>query len=264
LLHGRPFSSSDAASAPRVAIVNRTLARTLGSPDNVVGQSVRIGTSPTAPIHEIVGVVDDARWWGTTLARLGEIYTPLEQDRASFGFVVVESPLDSLALTGIIKRAFYDAVPGAPLPAARQATSLQAMIDRSIAGPRFSAAMVGAFSTVATSLAVVGLFGLVAYSVADRRRELAVRTALGARPAALVAATMRWAMLLTLIGSALGLVASAYLRRVIEAQLYGVQSWDLPAFGGAAGIMIATAALAAYYPASRAVHADPMTALRDD
>lgn len=260
---GRAFTIADAGAAPRVAIVNRTLARTLGSPETVVGQRVRIGGT-NADAYEIVGVVDDTRWWGTTIAPLNEVYTPIEQDRASFGFVVIESPLDAIAATSAIKAAFHAALPGAALPASRQAIALQTMIDRSIAAPRFNATLVGAFSGMAIILAVIGLFGLVAYSVSHRRRDLAVRTALGARPALLIAASMRWAMMLAAIGIATGLAAGVALRRVIETQLYAVQGLDLLAYAGAAILMIATAAVAAYYPASRAVHADPMTALRED
>lgn len=264
LLRGRTFVSSDGSDAPRVAVVNRTLARKLGALETIIGQAVRIGSAATAPIYEIVGVVEDSRWWGTTTAPLDEIYTPLAQDRASFGFVTVESRLDNPALTRAIKAAFHAAWPGAALPPARQAVSLHDMIRHSIAGPRFNATLVGAFSTAAAGLALTGLFALVAYSMSQRRRELAVRTALGARPAALIGASIRWAMTLAAIGAGLGLAAGAGLRRALASQLYAVETSDGMVFGSVVLLMLATAGLAAYWPASQAVRADPMTALRED
>ena len=262
LVLGRAFAATDTAEAPRVAIVNHTLARRLAPSGNVLGQSIRVGTAVTAPVYDIVGVVRDTRWWGMTLEPLNEVYTPLAQDRASFGFVIVHSPLDLAALTRTIKTTFHAALPGAALPAERQAVALDAMIGRSIAGPRFSATLIGSFSVTALLLAAFGLFGLVAYSVSQRRQELGVRMALGAQPHDLIRASMHSAVVLTAIGIASGLAAGAYLTRFVESQLYAVRPLDPPTFAGAALVMLIAAALASYLPARRAAHADPMTALR--
>jgi len=193
---------------------------------------------------------------------LNEIYIPFEQDRAWFGFVIVESQLDITALTKSIRASFNAVLPGAALPAARRAITLDQMIGRSIAGPRFNATLVGSFSAMAMILAVIGLFGLVAYSVSQRRRELALRVALGANSADLVATSMRSAMVLTTIGIVVGLSIAVYLMRFVERQLYAIDPLDVPTFAGAAILMIVTAGVAAYCPARRAAHADPMTALR--
>lgn len=261
---GRSFAASDTAASPLIAIVNRTLARKFAPSGDVVGRSVRIGSSATAPLYRIVGVVADTRWWGTTLAPLNEMYTPLDQDRASFGFVIVQSQLDTVALTKVIRAAFHAALPGAALPAGRRAITLDDMIRGSIAGPRFNATLVGSFAAIAMALAMVGLFGLVAYSVSQRRRELALRVALGARSADLVATAMRSAVALTTIGVAVGLSTAVYLVRFVERFLYAIDPLDLPTFAGAAIMMILTAGVAAYGPARRAANADPMTALRDE
>lgn len=264
LLLGRSFAASDVDEAPRVAMINRTLARKLGSLETLVGQTVRMGSAATAPSYQIVGIVEDTRWWGTTTAPLNEVYTPLAQDRAAFGFVTVESTLDQQVLTRSIKAAFDSAWPGAALPPSRQAVPLRELVRRSVAGPRFNATLLGAFSVTAATLAVMGLFGLVAYSVSLRRRELAVRSALGAPPAALIKASIRWAMLLATVGAGLGLVAGAGLRRVIASELHAVETSDGAVFAVTVLLMIVTAGLATYYPASRAVRANPIAALRDD
>ena len=115
---------------------------------------------------------------------------------------------------------------------------------------------------MALILAVIGLFGLVAYSVSQRRRELAVRMALGASAKDLLITSMRTAMVLAGLGVAAGLSTALSLTRYIEGQLYGIDPPHVPAFVGAAILMIATAGIGAYFPARRAAHADAMTALR--
>jgi putative ABC transport system permease protein len=264
LLDGRPFAANDREEAPRVALVNRTLALRLAPSGKVIGQSVRIGSTATAPVYQVVGVVANTRWWGTTLAPLNEIYTPLAQDRASFGFVIVQSELDTDSLTRTIRTAFNAVLPGAAMPAARSAMTLDEMVARSIAGPRFSATLAGSFSAMAMILAVIGLFGLVAYSVSQRRHELGIRAALGAPPGVLIVACMRSAMILTAIGIAVGLSIGAYLTRFIESQLYAISRLDVRTFVGAAILMMIAAGVAAYWPASRAAYADPMKALRHE
>jgi predicted permease len=262
LLSGRPFATTDRAETPRVAIVNRTLAQRLAPSGNVIGQAIRLGSAATPPAYEVIGVVEDTRWWGTTLAPLNEVYVPVEQDRAAFGFVVVESRLDTTVLTKVIRTSFNEVLPGAAMPAARRAIPLDDMIARSIAGPKFNATLVGSFSAMAMILAVIGLFGLVAYSVSQRRRELALRVALGAGSSNLVATSIRSAMGLTAIGIVVGLSIAVYLIRFVRHELYAIDPLDVPTFAGAAILMLMTAGAAAYVPARRAANADPMTVLR--
>ena len=262
LVQGRNFTRADRAEAPRVALVNQTLARRLDASGNVIGQSIRIGNALASPLAEIVGIVADTRWWGMTLDPLNEVYIPLAQDRASFGFLFVRSERSDSEVTAAVRRSFYAAMPGAALSADRRAVPLDELIGRSIAGPRFSAALVASFSVIALILSGIGLFGLVAYSVARRRRELGVRTALGARPRDLIVTTVRTAVVLTAVGIVTGLGAAAYLTRFIESELYAIEPLDLPTFAGAAIIMLLAAACAAYIPARTAAHADPMQSLR--
>jgi ABC-type antimicrobial peptide transport system permease subunit len=215
-----------------------------------------------SPTFQIVGIVGDTRWWGTTVAPLNEVYLPFAQDRASFGFVIVRSDLDTVAVTRAIKGAFAVVLPGAALPASRRAVTMDDLIGQSIAGPRFNATLVSSFSALALALAVIGLFGLVACSVSQRRHELGIRSALGARPMDLIAMMMRSALTLTAIGIVIGLIACRYLTRFIESQLYGVTQSDAAMLGPVAMLMILAAGLAAYWPARRAALDDPMKALR--
>ena len=197
-----------------------------------------------------------------TLEPLNEVYTALAQARVSYGFVIVHSQLDTASLTRAIRTSFYDAWPGAALPPARGAIPLDEMIGRSVAGPRFIAVLIGSFSTMTLILAVTGLFGLVAYSLSQRRQELGIRIALGARPADLLMMSMRWGIGLTAVGIASGLLLAMYLTRFLESQLYGIGRLDPWTFAAAALVMLGAAALATYLPARTAAYTDPMTALR--
>ena len=128
LIQGRHFAPTDRAEAPRVALVNQTLARRLELSGDVVGRSIRVGNAANSPIVQIVGVVADTRWWGMTLDPLNEVYVPLDQHSASFGFLIVHSTLGVAELTAAIKRTFYAALPGAAVLAERQAVPLDDMI----------------------------------------------------------------------------------------------------------------------------------------
>ncbi len=263
LLQGRRFDASEGAES-RVAIVNQSLARRLAPAGNVLGQSIRVGRATPAPLFEIVGVVGDTRSLGNSLEVLNEVYTPFARDQASFAWLVVQSPLDNAALTKTIREQMHSVLPEAAMRPAERAIALDEMVGRSVASQRFSATLIGAFSFLAFALAVIGLFGLVMYSMTQRRRELGIRAALGAVPADLIAAGMRSAIALTALGIVIGLAAGAYVTRFVESHLYAIEPLDLPTFAAAAGVMLAAAAAAAYVPAWHAVRHDPMASLRYD
>ncbi len=262
LVQGRPFTSSDTAASPLVAIVNQSLARRLASAGDVLGRTVRIGNAADAPPYQIVGVVTDARSTGTSVDVLNEVYVPYAQRMPSMTYLIVHSPLGSSTLTASIRKEIHSVMPGLALRDDQRAIAMEDFVRRSLARPRFSATLMSAFSATALLLAAIGLFGLVAYSVSQRRRELGIRAALGARPRDLVMTTMRSAVALTAIGIASGLMAGAYLTRFVASQLYAIRPLDLPTFAGAAIVMLVAAGVAAYVPARRAVRADPMTTLR--
>jgi ABC-type antimicrobial peptide transport system permease subunit len=155
-------------------------------------------------------------------------------------------------------------MPDASIRPTQRAVPLGEMVSQSVARQRFSATLIGAFSAVAFALAVTGLFGLVMYSMTQRRRELGIRTALGAAPPTLIATGMRSAIVLTAIGIAAGLGVGAYVTRFVESQLYAIEPLDVPTFAAAAVVMLAAAAVAAYVPAWRAVRNDPVASLRDE
>jgi putative ABC transport system permease protein len=262
ILRGRNFGAADGRTSPKVAIVNQQLAGRLASGGDVLGKRIRVGPSTAAPALEIVGVVADARAMGESVSMLNEVYIPYAQSSVSLAYLVVASPLDSGGLTPAIRREIHAAAPDLPLHADQAGIAMEGLIHRSLAGPRFSAALMSAFSAISLGLAAIGLFGLVAHSVSQRYHELGIRAALGAGPNALLIATMKPALVLTALGTLAGLATGAYLTRFVESQLYAIEPLDTPTFAGAALVMLVTGALAAYLPARRAVSSDPLTALR--
>ena len=262
ILRGRNFTAADGHISPRVAIVNQQLARRLAQSGDALGKRIRIGNSATAPAIEIVGVVADARASGQSVSILNEVYVPYAQTSVSLAYLVVASPLDSGALTSAIRREIRIAVPDLPLRGDQGAISMEGLIHRSLAGPRFIATLMSAFSATSLALAAIGLFALVAHSVMQRYHELGIRAALGARPGDLLIGTMKPAITLTALGTIAGLAAGAWLTRFVESQLYAIEPMDTPTFASAALVMLVTGAVAAYLPARRAVRSDPLIALR--
>ena len=261
LIRGRTFTAADGAESRGVAIVNQLLASKLSPGGDVLGRRVLPGWA-TLPDYEIVGVVANARSTGTSAETWDEIYIPVAQSKARFGFLIVQSRLDSPALHPMLREEVRAWAPAAPDMPWLTPTAIEDLMSRSVAGPRFSAVLTGVFSGMALLLAAIGVFGLVAYSVSQRLKEYGIRAALGARPRDLAATAMGSAAALTAAGAAIGLAASMYLTRFVESQLYGVEAFDPLTFLGAGMSMLAAAGLAAYLAARRATHVDPMTALR--
>ena len=262
LVRGRNFEETDGPESAGVAIVNQTLARRLEPGGHVVGRRLQARGWAALPTYEIVGVVADTRSSGATTEVWNEVYIPYAQNDALFGILIVESDLNAETLDNILRpviRAWAPANPDAPW---LRAMSLHALLNRSVAGPRFSALLISAFSGLALLLAAVGIFGLVAYAVSQRFRELGIRAALGARPMDLMVTTMRSAVTLSAAGVVVGLLTSTFLTQAVESQLFGVQPLDVPTFVGAGVLMVCVAGCAAYLPARRAARIHPMTALR--
>jgi len=261
LVNGRLFTSADGPQSRGVAIVNETLAIKLASRGNVLGRRV-LTRQASLPDYEIIGVVADARSSGASTEVWDEIYIPQAQSKTHYGFLIVQSGLDSAALHAMLREEVGAWAPAMPDMPWQRPTPLEDFMSRALAGPRFSATLTSAFSGMALLLAAIGVFGLVAYSVSQRLKEYGIRAALGARPRDLAATAMGSAVLLTAAGIAIGLAASMYLTRFVESQLYGIEALDPLTFLGAGTLMLGAAGMAAYLAARRATHVDPMTALR--
>jgi ABC-type antimicrobial peptide transport system permease subunit len=176
-------------------------------------------------------------------------------------FVVVRTADDPLAQVNAIRTKILALDPGLPVPAF---STLDQVVTDSLDRPRFFTGLLGLFSAVALALATVGIFGLLSFAVARRRREIGFRISLGASPATLMAMILRQALALVVMGLGLGLLGALALPRILESELFGVTAGDPAALAGVTGVLAATAFLATVVPAWRAATVDPLTAIRSE
>ena len=261
LLEGRVFERRDAAGAPEVVVVNRTFARRHWPEGSALGKRMRFGSGPSnnATWREVVGVVADLRHQALDEAPRAEVYLPLAQVPAGTMSVVVAGavPIDGLveALRGTVR----SLDPDLPLANVR---SMEAVVSGALLPQRLAMVLVGAFAALALVLSALGLYGVVAYSVARRTQEIGVRIALGATGPGVLRFVVGQGMRLVAVGVAVGLASAWGLTRLLSSLLYGVSPSDPVAFSLAAATLGLVALLAAALPAWRASRLDPMVALR--
>ncbi len=257
LLTGRSITDADSASAPRVAVVNAAFARKVFPQAEAMGQ--RIGLDfPVTTWATIVGVVGDVREFGLDAPTVPVMYFPYDQEPGEGLAYVVRSP----APFQEVGRAVTDALLAVDSSVPVFGTSpYESLLSASVAQRRFSLLLVGTFACLALLLAALGLYGVVAYSVRQRTKEIGVRMAVGAdarRIAQLVAAE---SARMVGVGAVLGLAASLVVSRLLTGFLYGVGPADPVALGAAALVLATAAVLATVLPVRRAVRVDPVVAL---
>ena len=273
LLAGRDFDHRDVRYEPppanaanmmpqyQVAIVNESYARHYFGNRSAIGRHIGFGINPgTKTPIEIIGVVKDAKYTGVRDEIPRTVYFAfLENDFAGSSVMYVRTSNRPDAAFGAIRQAARDLDASIPIFNLR---TLDRQIDQSLLNDRLIATLSAAFGALATMLAVIGLYGVMAYTVARRTREIGVRMALGAVPGDVVWLVMREVLLLVGSGIALGLVAAWALGRLIASQLYGVTAGDPLTIAAAAGLLLVVALLAGYLPARRATRVNPVLALR--
>lgn len=257
LLEGRDFGTGDTFEGDPVAIVNRSFARDVLGGD-AVGRRILLGSGTT--VRRVIGVVDDVRHEDVAATVGPQVYLAMTQAVSRRRFVVIRTAGDPAAFTATARSTL--ATVDADLPAVFQPMS--AVVDVALLQWRALAAMLALFGILALGLAAVGLYGLIAYSVERRRREIGVRLALGARHGDVTRMIVNEGLRLAGIGIALGLVGSLAAGRVVAAALFGVQPHDPLTLGAAAFVFVAIAVLASLLPARRAVRLDPLEALRTE
>jgi len=262
LLRGRSFASSDTPDAPPVAIINAAMARRFwDSPADAVGHRFRVG-GPDAEPYEIVGVVADYK-----VRTVGEEPRPMihfsrDQQPTSYGYLLARSASgDARPLVGELRRLALELDPEL---AFTDTTTLAGFMDVSLYPVRAGVFLLGAFSILALGLTSLGLYGVIAYAVSRRQREMGIRFALGARPREVIGLVLRSGMGLVGVGTAVGLVMAAGAGQLLSSLLYGASALDPVVFGGAATILGAIALAANYLPAARAARVDPVTVLREE
>ena len=258
ILSGRDLTESDREGALPVALINETAARRFFPDEDPVGSRIFVGADGGSP-RTVVGIVADVVDRRFTDVQEPEIFRPFAQATHSYMSVVVRSSGDPLALVPAIRRALQQVDPNVP---GREFRTLERVVGNSVVRERFLSSLLAVFAAAALLLAAIGIFGLFSFTVAERTREIAVRTALGARRAELLTMVLTDALKLTSLGLLLGVAAAVATNRVIEGQLFGVSAMDPATFGAVILVLALTAVVACLLPARRAAMVDPMAALR--
>jgi len=261
LLAGRTLGESDSADAPPVGVVSAELARRYWPGERAVGKRIRFGEDPDTPWRVIVGVVGDVRQLGLDQHPPPILYIPYQQFPLPFTNIAVRGRAQAATMAALVRAEMAAADPELP---AGEIVTLQDVLDRSVAQPRFRTMLVGAFAIVALALAAVGVFGLISYTVTQGTREIGIRMALGASPGQVLAPMVRQGLGLTGIGIGLGLVGAVLFARVLSSFLYGIGPTDTVTFAAVAAVLLSVAFLATYIPARRALRIDPIAALRTE
>jgi putative ABC transport system permease protein len=262
LRDGRHFNPQDRQGATFVGIINESAAREYFPDENPIGARLRWARGPQDKWITVVGVVGDVKHFGLGLPEQSAVYTLYEQQDQPWKrwmYMIVRTPGDAAALSSAVKERIASIDPQLP------ATSLRLMNEvmaESLAAQRFNMLLLGLFALVALLLAVVGVYGVISYSVSQRIHELGIRMALGAQTGDVLALILRQGLQLALAGVGLGLLAAAGLTRVLESLLFGVSATDPLTFAGIALLLAGVALLACFFPARRAAKTDPMVALR--
>jgi putative ABC transport system permease protein len=262
LIEGRFFDGRDGENAPKAAIVNQTMAHVFWPHQSALGRHVRPGGPDTAQ-YEIVGVVADVKNAGLDKPTGTELYFPLRQCQV-FGAItpmtlILKSKDDPRQLAGVGRREIQSI--DASLPVSK-VMSMDDVMGAAQSRPRFLTMLLTIFTLVALSLAAVGIYGVISYSVAQRTPEFGIRLALGASANDVRGMVLGQGMLLGLLGVGAGALFSFILARFMTGLLFGVSSYDPVTFITMALALLAVTLVACYIPARRATKVDPMTALR--
>jgi predicted permease len=266
LLGGRNFNDTDTKSTPPVAIVNEAFVRRFFA-GNAIGRRFGHGNSKNkdgSPAWiEVVGVVNDSKdSFRDSATPSVEFYLPFAQSYfPGSANVIIRTQSDPLAMADAVRQQIWSVDNNAPIADVK---TMDAILSESVAAPRFRALLLGAFGALGLLLAMVGVFGVISYAVTQRTREIGVRMALGAQPRDVLRLVLGEGMLLAAIGITAGAAGALALTKLLESLLYEIKPRDPATFIAVAIAVAAAAALACYIPARRAMHVDPIQALRHE
>jgi macrolide transport system ATP-binding/permease protein len=260
LVRGRYFREDEDKSKPLVVIINQALAKQYFPGEDPVGQQIVFLNAGSKPM-EVVGIIEDIKEGQLDTTNRAALYTPFNQDAGNYFMLVARTSRNEQALLPLMVQTLRKIDPGI---ASTEPGSMNDRINRSFSTylHRSSAWLVGGFAFLALLLSVVGLYGVIAYSVSQRTREIGVRIALGAQTGNVYKMILREAGWLAFAGITAGLVCAVGAATLMRKMLYGTQSWDVTTLVGVALVLTIAALLASYIPARRAASVDPVEALR--
>jgi putative ABC transport system permease protein len=254
---GRDFTAADDAKSPKVVVVNETFARRFWPNENPLGKHIIVGrwTDPA----EVIGVAADVKNQGLAQDSQAQLYLSFPQLPWGNMNLLVRTSVPALTLAPAIRAQVSAVDPDQPVT---DIQTVDELMDTSRAQPRFTMVLLSIFSTAALALAIIGIYGVLAYTVAERRLELGIRMALGAERGDIVRLVLRQGMILVITGLAIGLIAALALSRLMSSLLYKTGARDLKTFALAPLAFLTIALLASYLPARRAVEVNPVDTLR--
>jgi putative ABC transport system permease protein len=257
LIQGRELSVKDNQGAPGVALINDTLAKAQFPDVSPIGQRILLNESGSVPC-EIVGVVASSRQFALQRDSAPEIFTPYQQSRVHYMYVLVKSRRDPMALVGPIRGAVKEIDPDQPVGQ----RTLEQEFANAIVTPRLNALVLSIFAALAVLIAGIGIYGVVSYLVGKRTREIGIRMALGASRGSVLRSVLGRGLRLAGLGVVIGLIASMLAARLLAKFLYRVGANDPATFAFVVVLLAAIAVLACWVPARRATKVDPLVALR--
>jgi predicted permease len=255
LIRGRYFTDDDRQGSAPVAIVSEGFARRFLPGQQAIGKRIRQGRE----WMEIVGIVGSVRYRGLTFDTDAAYYLPFAQAYGSRMYLVVRASNDAAHLAEAVRREIQSVDPSATLA---QMATMQQALDVSLSRPRFNTMLLSLFAGLALLLAVVGIYGLIAYWVTQRTHEIGVLMALGAAPSDVLWMVLRQGVLLALAGTAIGLSGAFALTRLLKTMLFGIGTMDALTFVTAPLAIVLVVSIAAFVPAFRATRISPLVALR--
>jgi len=260
LVRGRFFAERDDDQAPRVALIDEAMARRFWPNEDPVGKRLKFGRrGSNAPWMTVVGIVGNIKTDGLDLPDQPHLYLSILQNPGYAMAVYLRTGSSPVSLTQALRQQVQAVDANLPVFGER---SMEDLVSASLAQRRFAMQVVGIFGAVALLLAGIGIYGVMAYSVSQRTREIGIRLALGASPSNILRWVLRQGMLLTLAGVAVGLLGALALTRLLRSLLFGVAPTDPVTYAGLAVLLASVALVACWVPARRATRVDPMVALR--
>ena len=254
---GRTFEMTDRVDAPLVFVVNEELQRRFWPGESAVGKQLQFGTQQ----FPIVGVVGDVRQRGLAEPLEPTVYLHSMQNFRNRMSIVVRTRGEPLQHAAAVRKAIWSLEPSQTITST---TTLESVLGNAVTRPRLLAWLLGMFGVMGLTLGALGIFGVLAYAVTQRRQEIGVRVALGAPPASVMRLVVRQGLALAAAGIVIGVLVAWFMTRSMQSVLYGIQASDPITFIQVAAVLLAAALLASWLPARRALRIDPVTALRYD
>jgi putative ABC transport system permease protein len=260
LIEGRPFQATDTAQTPPVIVINQSMARRWWPNESPLGKRIKQGFPQSkTPYREIVGVVGDVKQDGPDTRQLEEVFYPEAQNTDNAMTMVVRTAGDPLSMAATVEKEIHAL--DSNLPVARVQPMTQ-YFSEALARRRFSTLLLGIFGALALVLAAVGIYGVMAYSVAQRTHEIGIRVALGAQRNGILMLVVGQGLRFAFLGVVAGLSGAFVLTRWMASLLFGVTATDPVTFAAVTVVLMSIAVAACYVPARRAMKVDPMVALR--